>query len=201
MQRGQRGELGGLEHDGVAGGDGGQDLPGRHLQRVVPRGDRPDDADRLAADRSRCARRSTRRWPCPRGCAPHRRRRRRCRWCRARRTRGRAGSACPPARLSRGPAPRPGRRARAASCAATSERSAGRRARPCREARPARRRPRRRRRRPSERAVATTSPVDGVDDRQRVRRPALTAPSVDELLARVVDRWGHGCSLAVRWRR
>ena len=29
---------------------GRQDLPGRHLQRVVPRGDRADHADRLAAD-------------------------------------------------------------------------------------------------------------------------------------------------------
>ena len=48
-QRGQRGELARLQHDGVAGCDGRQDLPGRHLQWVVPRGDRPDDADRLPA--------------------------------------------------------------------------------------------------------------------------------------------------------
>ena len=51
-ERGERGDLGGLEDDRVAGGDGGQDLPRGHLQRVVPRGDRADDADRLAADRA-----------------------------------------------------------------------------------------------------------------------------------------------------
>ena len=50
---GQRGELGGLEHDRVAGGDGGKDLPRRHLQRVVPRRDRSDDPDRFAPDARR----------------------------------------------------------------------------------------------------------------------------------------------------
>ena len=49
-QRGQRGELGRLEHDRVAGRDRREDLPAGHLQRVVPRRDRADDADRLAAD-------------------------------------------------------------------------------------------------------------------------------------------------------
>ena len=48
-ERGERGDLRGLEHDGVARGDGREHLPDRHLQRVVPRRDRPDDADRLAA--------------------------------------------------------------------------------------------------------------------------------------------------------
>ena len=50
-QRGERGDLGGLEDDRVPRRDGGQDLPHGHLQRVVPGGDRADDADRLAADR------------------------------------------------------------------------------------------------------------------------------------------------------
>ena len=49
-ERGERGDLGRLEDDRVAGGDGRQDLPRGHLQRVVPGGDRADDADRLAAD-------------------------------------------------------------------------------------------------------------------------------------------------------
>ena len=40
--------LGGLQHDRVAGGERGRDLPGRHQQRVVPRRDRADDAERLA---------------------------------------------------------------------------------------------------------------------------------------------------------
>ena len=39
-----------LEHDGVAGGDRRGDLPDRHVERVVPRRDLADDADRLAAD-------------------------------------------------------------------------------------------------------------------------------------------------------
>ena len=43
-----------LEHDGVAGGERGRDLPHRHHQRVVPRRDLADDADRLAPDRTRC---------------------------------------------------------------------------------------------------------------------------------------------------
>ena len=93
-QRGQRRELRRLEHDGVAGSDRREDLPPGHLQRVVPGGDRTDDPDGLAADRSTCGRRSTRRPPCPRGCGPRRRRTRCCRSCRGRRTRGPAGSAC-----------------------------------------------------------------------------------------------------------
>ena len=48
--RGQRRHLSRLEHDRVSGGDRRQDLPRRHLQRVVPRSDRADDADRLAPD-------------------------------------------------------------------------------------------------------------------------------------------------------
>ena len=78
-ERGERRELGGLEHDGVAGGDGREDLPDRHLQRVVPRGDRADDAHRLAPHHARCGDRRTRRRRGPRGCARHRSRTRRCR--------------------------------------------------------------------------------------------------------------------------
>ena len=48
VERGERGLLGGLEHDGVAGGDRRDDLEGRHGQREVPRHDAGDDADRLA---------------------------------------------------------------------------------------------------------------------------------------------------------
>ena len=51
QQAGQRRELRRLEHDGVAGRDRRQDLPGGHLQRIVPRRDRPDHADRFAPDR------------------------------------------------------------------------------------------------------------------------------------------------------
>jgi hypothetical protein len=46
---GQRGELRGLEDEGVARGDGREDLPGGHLQRVVPGRDGADDADGFAA--------------------------------------------------------------------------------------------------------------------------------------------------------
>ena len=45
----------GLEHDGVAGGDRRRDLPDRHVERVVPRRDLADDADRLPADERRVA--------------------------------------------------------------------------------------------------------------------------------------------------
>ncbi|CAM5244330.1 hypothetical protein STENM223S_09817 [Streptomyces tendae] len=49
---GERGVLGGLEHDGAAGGEGrggfGDDL----VERVVPRGDRADHADRFVVARS-----------------------------------------------------------------------------------------------------------------------------------------------------
>ena len=48
-QRAQRRELGRLEHDRVAGRERGPELPGRHVQRVVPRRDRADDAERVAA--------------------------------------------------------------------------------------------------------------------------------------------------------
>ena len=41
-QQRERGLLGRLEHDGVAGGERGADLPDRHHQRVVPRGDLAD---------------------------------------------------------------------------------------------------------------------------------------------------------------
>ena len=45
-QRGQRRRLGGLEHDGVARGERGRDLPREHQQREVPRDDLAGDADR-----------------------------------------------------------------------------------------------------------------------------------------------------------
>ena len=49
----ERRVLGRLDHDGVPGGERGSDLPGRHVQRVVPGGDQPGDADRLAAQDAR----------------------------------------------------------------------------------------------------------------------------------------------------
>ncbi len=48
-QGGERGELGGLEDDGVARGDRREDLPGGHLERIVPGRDRADDPDGLTA--------------------------------------------------------------------------------------------------------------------------------------------------------
>ena len=45
--------LGGFDDDGAAGGQGRHHLPHRHLQRVVPRRDGGDDADRLAPDAGR----------------------------------------------------------------------------------------------------------------------------------------------------
>ena len=50
LQRGERRQLRGLEDQGIAGGDRRCDLPGRHHQRIVPRRNRADDADRIAAD-------------------------------------------------------------------------------------------------------------------------------------------------------
>ncbi|MEI2641088.1 MAG: hypothetical protein V9G10_01820 [Candidatus Nanopelagicales bacterium] len=49
-ERGQWRQFAGLEHDGVSRSDGRQHLPHRHLQRVVPRGDGTDHADRFPAD-------------------------------------------------------------------------------------------------------------------------------------------------------
>ena len=46
-QRGQRRGLGRLEHDGVAAGQRGGDLPGQHQQREVPGDDLAGDAQRL----------------------------------------------------------------------------------------------------------------------------------------------------------
>ena len=46
----ERRDLAGLEHDGAAGGHGVGDLGGDLVQRVVPRRDAADDADRLAHD-------------------------------------------------------------------------------------------------------------------------------------------------------
>ena len=48
--RSVRGQLGGLEDEGVAGGDGRGDLPRSLQQRVVPRGDERTDADGLMHD-------------------------------------------------------------------------------------------------------------------------------------------------------
>ena len=44
-ERGERRVLGGLDDDGVAGGERGRDLPGEHQQREVPGDDLADDAD------------------------------------------------------------------------------------------------------------------------------------------------------------
>ena len=49
-ERVDRGDLARLEHDGAAGGHRVGDLGGDLVQRVVPRGDAADDADRLAHD-------------------------------------------------------------------------------------------------------------------------------------------------------
>ena len=55
LERGHGRRLGGLEHDRVAGRQRRADLPDRHHQRVVPRRDLADHADRLAADHRRVA--------------------------------------------------------------------------------------------------------------------------------------------------
>src|SRR5690606_25494679 len=47
---GRRNEIGGLEYDRVAIGDGRRDLPCRNGDGEVPGRDDPDDADRLAGD-------------------------------------------------------------------------------------------------------------------------------------------------------
>ena len=46
-ERGQRRQLGGLEHDGVAGGERGGEPPAGDRHREVPRHDDADDAQRL----------------------------------------------------------------------------------------------------------------------------------------------------------
>ena len=56
LQHGERRLLGRLDHDGVAAGERRRQLPGRHHQRIVPRRDRGDDADRIAPDHRRVAR-------------------------------------------------------------------------------------------------------------------------------------------------
>src|SRR5919202_5219215 len=48
LEGGQRGDLGRLEHEGVAGGEGRGHLPARDLQREVPGDYEADDAERLA---------------------------------------------------------------------------------------------------------------------------------------------------------
>ena len=47
-ERGERRQLGGLEHDGVAARERGAELPGGDVEREVPGDDQPDDAERLA---------------------------------------------------------------------------------------------------------------------------------------------------------
>ena len=49
-ERVERGDLARLEHDGAAGGQRGRDLADDLVERVVPRRDAADDADRLAHD-------------------------------------------------------------------------------------------------------------------------------------------------------
>ena len=143
-QRGQRGELARLEHDRVAGGDGRQDLPGRHLQRVVPRGDRPDDADRLAAYGRGVVRRVLAGGPALQGAGRAGEERRVVDRARARRTRGPAGSACRSARTRSARATRPApRAARPAGASPPTVRRGG--ARPTPAGPPGPPRPRRRR--------------------------------------------------------
>lgn len=48
-QRGERGQLGGLQDDRVARGDRREDLPGGHLEGIVPGRDGADDADGFTA--------------------------------------------------------------------------------------------------------------------------------------------------------
>src|SRR5690242_13772105 len=48
--RGQRGQLAGLDHGGVARGQRGRELPGDLQQGIVPRRDQRADADRLVGD-------------------------------------------------------------------------------------------------------------------------------------------------------
>src|SRR5208282_409420 len=48
LVRRTRHEIGGLEDDGVAEGEGGRDLPGRDREGEIPRRNNADDADRLA---------------------------------------------------------------------------------------------------------------------------------------------------------
>ncbi len=47
-ERGERRQLGRLENDGVAAGERRADLPGRDVERKVPRDDGRDDTERLA---------------------------------------------------------------------------------------------------------------------------------------------------------
>ena len=50
LERRERRELRRLQHDAVPGRERRTDLPDRHHQRVVPRGDQPRDPDGLAPD-------------------------------------------------------------------------------------------------------------------------------------------------------
>ena len=51
QQRRRRRCVAGLENGGVSGGDGRGNLPHRHVQRIVPRGDLTDHTNRFAPDR------------------------------------------------------------------------------------------------------------------------------------------------------
>ena len=79
-QRGQRGQLGGLEHDRVARGDRREDLPGGHLEGVVPGRDGADDADGFPADVRGVVAGVLARPTGPGGAGRRRRRTRCCRW-------------------------------------------------------------------------------------------------------------------------
>ena len=68
-QRRDRRLLRGLENRGVPGGERGADLPDAHHERVVPRRDLADDANRLAAEHRRVPRDDTRRPHGPRDSA------------------------------------------------------------------------------------------------------------------------------------
>ena len=164
----------------------GQDLPHRHLQRVVPGGDRPDDADRLAPDQRRVDA-----VPLGRGLALEVARRpgeerdvvdRP----RARRTRSSVGSACRTAASRRGRTPRRAPRAgRPAASAPRTARPEWRRAHSGNAAAAAARRRRRRRPRPAAKesttlpsAGLTTSPIVP-EEPARACPPAKTASVTD----------------------
>ena len=173
QQRGHRRGLGRLQHRGVAAGERGRELPGRHQQREVPGHD-------LA--RPRRAARPRGRRPRRRACPPSPRSGRSGRRRAGRPRRATRGSACrrrwtrrPPAR---GRAPGSGARSGTGTC-----RARGRSAPPSRAARRAR--PRRRARTspgPANATSATGSSVAGLIDGTRVpstgsrKSPSMNSP-------------------------
>ena len=127
-QRRERRRLGGLEHDGVPGGERGRDLPREHQQREVPRDDLRRHADAGAAcgsgTRTRACRPSPRSRRSARRRAAGRRRATRGSACRRSATRARRTRASAPAgsaRCGRGTS-----RARSGAASTTSRSNASR---------------------------------------------------------------------------